>query len=854
MQSTYILKKAHLVPLFLIIAFLFSPGNVFASGIEFENSASQYRQSLFQVDDDNQNCVNLDVIFIIDQSWSMSAPGTAEASDPLKQRKYAVDAMVDLLTNLALDQCSGTHHRLGVISFGTSPRVDLDLSFTDIAPSSQEQASILRDEFGIKQNIVAGELGQTNPLPAFDLARKMFRLAPEIGDGPRKKVVIFFTDGIPDCDNCPDNPLEGAIQISNRVSAYFPFDSVLLNRESCLSELRETYSDDEDGPPDEKVNDCLDAHRVEESVYKESVYIWTVFLKPPGYAQYDSAYRDVINYYDSMSEEHGGDAIELSATSLNDIPTEFRKIISALAGVRPVLLECGNFSVDPYLSEARLTVYKIDPEIQVTLSYFDVGGNRHEIVGGQASTPSAFIVKDYYAFGANEAYILEFPYPGIWQLTADNCNGLDTYYEKVEIDTTGYQSNIPAVIPQYDLPPYYDENAPQYLQYEMRDAQTGVVVQQADHPRFEVNVNATVLDPNGEENVYPMVWRDDEQKFISQNPLQVALSGPYEISIEGSTYVHEGNPSPVENNYEQVFALSRILFNQTDITFDVGLVAPFDFVVVEPVPGTTITNVHQTVSGGWPLKPELLPVRVKLVDRDGNVLSNPEDYLAITQSAFKASVVGNGIVSPEITLTPDPENPGFFQGEIPEFDVEGEQELTVRLVQQAVKSDARPDRSFVEASFSRKDSFFHNPTAYKIMLVALILFMIIWVIYYFATHNNKVSGNLVFKDGDTTIAEFNLNSGNNWRLIRSRELENFPQLMLKKIKVTNVGGKKRKQQEDSSDEFLQESAFGGGSQRGVRVLGTTDGGRKFSIDHLEPDLPTPYGDESFAQMIYEPLE
>jgi hypothetical protein len=39
----------------------------------------------------------------------------------------------------------------------------------------------------------------------------------------------------------------------------------------------------------------------------------------------------------------------------------------------------------------------------------------------------------------------------------------------------------------------------------------------------------------------------------------------------------------------------------------------------------------------------------------------------------------------------------------------------------------------------------------------------------------------------------------------------------------------------------------------VRVSLTTTGGRRFSME-LMPNLPVGYGDESMAQMIYEPIE
>jgi len=603
------------VIMLFLISILIVPVVVFARQGSNIKAKAALSGSLREEDASSQDCSNLDVVFIVDQSWAMSAPGTQEASDPIDQRKFAVDAMIDLLTGLALDQCPGTHHRMAVISYGTHARIDLGLY--DINPTTAAEANDLRAENGIKKQIVADNLGGNNPEEAFVEAAKLWRNEPAVDDaeGIRKKVIIFFTSGI---SNSKQDYVKGAEKVRRRVNSLFTYDQDLLKLEKCLSGKRSQSEDGFISAIDS--NECMASNPVEEDVYENSTYIWTVFLKPPGYQKYGDTFAKLIGEYADMSKSHGGEAIELKANSRKDIPSTFRRILSFLAGVRPVLLNCGNFAVNPYLREMRLTVYKIDPEIQVTLSYSDMEGDRYEITSGKPSSETAFNINDYYSFGANEEYILQYPYPGIWQLTSPACDGLDMYYESVTVDTTGYQTILPGVIPQYDEEPYYDESDKYYINYEVRDNETGVILQRPAQPQFWGDVEAVVTQPDGKEIVYPMSWKDDADKFVSDSPVQVPVAGTYHLNIVGSTNYHEGKPAPVESNYEQVFSSPKVFFEQKDVSFEVDDVTPFRIEIISPQEGENIGAIHGTLLQGgwnWPLSVNPIAVKARLVDTAG---------------------------------------------------------------------------------------------------------------------------------------------------------------------------------------------------------------------------------------------
>jgi hypothetical protein len=820
---------------FLIVTSVFS--DVSANGLVPNSSTS------FVVE--NQGCSNLDVVFIVDQSWAMSAPGTSEAVDPLNQRKFSVDAMIDLLTGLALDQCPGTHHRISVISYGSLVRTNLNMY--SINPKTAEDANELRDENGIKKSVVADNLGSdNNPEAAFIEAAKLWRNATGVDEdnGIRKKVIIFLTNGI--SKNSPGDYAESTALVKSRVNDLFSFDENLLKLEACLSDLRKQSSDGYVTP--EAANTCMSTYPVEQDAYNNSTYIWTVFLKPPGYENYGQAYESMIVNYDEMSKAHGGEAIELKARSRKDVPTTFRNILSYLAGVRPVLLNCGEFAMNPYLREARLTVYKIDPEIKITLSYKDQAGTQHSLLEGQSSSPEAFDVKDYYSFGANEAYILSYPYGGIWQLTADNCQGLDTYYEQVDIDTSQNLS-IPDLIPQYEVDPFYDPEHPQPLVYEMHDKTTGTLILQASHPRFVVDAIATVTSPAGDTKQYTLNWDNAKKSFVSTEPLQVADAGMYDVHVVGTTYTHEGNPSPLNTvNPELVFDKPITLFD-ISTQFEVAPVTPFTIDIVNPPPGVS-KNVHATTFDRWPpLEVAPLPVSIRLLDRDGNMLTKPEEYLKSTQDVFTAHVEGEGQTSAEIKLQPDANNPGYFTGQIPDFAVVGgEQKVIVAMDESSMLKDRRPYNREVESDFSRLDDLFHTPAFWQFLLLAFITWLIVSIIVYFAVRTNKVSGSLIFQDGSTIITEFNLASGKNWRLIGQRELKNYQNLGLKKIRVTNTARRKMPKTEGDLSGTYSDSD----TQFGVHVSGVAYDGRKFDLD-LAPEQSVTYDGNTPFMMMYQPL-
>ena len=795
-------------------------------------------------------CSNLDVIFLVDQSASMGGLPPSEhalGNDPTLQRKYAVEGMIDMLVDLTIGQCPDSYHRIGIISFGDEAQVDLPFSI--ISPADSTDAIDLRER--LKASVQATNLGATNTWDAFREAKRMFDNAgpTPAGTDPRKRVVILITDGYPclDAAGCPDYQ-SATRELYLTVNQFFPFADDLLTREDCLKQLREEYEDDEDGIPDDEINNCL-LHEVDPDSYEASTYVWTVLLKDEDEGVYP---RGVLENLEEMSEEHAGQMIQLSQNR-GDIPAAIREILSYLAGVRPRVLECGNFAVNPYLQRMVVNTYGIDEASRISLSYQDANGDPH-VIPATAGSEGGVTVSEYYQYGTNERYVIEFPYPGLWSLTSQNCAGLDVYYDPVQVDPSAYSPNLAAQLPQHDLAPYYDEDRPDYLEYQLKQNTTGAVIPQADIPQFDLNVNLTVTDPNGNVLVYPMAYVASEQRFRSSKALEVATAGVYTIHISGTSMMHEGTPVVESTNLEDIFNVEYTVFENEDVTFTVFPVQPFVINVMIPQAGGISRPVHTSIFKSWlPLDLEPFPVRIRITDRQGNTLTNLSEMFVDSNGAFRATVSSGSASAGPITLQPDPNIPGEFVAEFPGADLVGEQTLTVESVDAAIHEQYVPDDRKVEVPFTRAEYLWTMPAFYNFMAGLLIAIFLISIFYNIAIRTNKVNGTLCFEDGGASIAEFGLYNGKNTKKIGARALSIYPQLFLKKIAVQNAG-KKRKAKKPVEDDALA-GGFGlpEGDEKAVRVTLTTSGGRKFSMD-LMPNFPTSFGDETPAQMVYKPIE
>jgi len=835
---------------YLVLAFLFFIGGALAPVPRLVRADESDAVELAFLTQQSTECSNLDVIFLVDQSSSMGGlqePGLPPGNDPTLQRKYAVEGMIDMLVDLTLGQCPNSYHRIGIVSFGDEAEVDLPMSI--ISPADSEEAIRLRDQ--LKANVRAVNLGKTNTWDAFREARRMFDNSGPTPSGTeqRKQVIILITDGYPCLEYPCQDYFTNSLSLKSQVERQFPFASDLLQQEACLFEARTEYEDDEEGIPEEEINECLIDHPVDPDSFENSTYVWTVLLKDE--AAYPSG---VLENLQAMSESHAGQMIHLSRNR-GDIPSAIREILSYLAGVRPNLLECGkSFAVNPYLRRMVVNSYGIDNTMQITMTYQDADSVSHTVTGGEVGSSGGITVSEYYRYGTNERYVIDFPYPGLWELTsAQNCNGLDVYYDPVQIDPSMYTPNLPDRIAQYDRAPYYDPDRSYFLEYQLRQSGSGEVVSQADAEIFAITVNLNVTDPNGGEINYPMQYVASEQLFRATAPLQVQYPGTYTIHIQGTSRMHEGEQVVDTTNMSTVFTTNYTVFENNDVQFEVFGVTPFVIQLITPAEGSTSRPVHASISQGWPLETVAFPVRMRITDRQGNILTNLDEIFIEPDQAFKAILSAGNQSSTPAYLKADPNIPGEFTAEIIGCEVVGDQTLTVESQDAAIHEEFVPDDRRVEIPFTRGDYLWTAPFFYRFLAGLFAGIIVGSIIYNVAIRTNKVNGTLYFKDGATTIAEFSLYNGTNFKTINAKALQPYPQLMLKKVRVQNAG-KRKKVRSAAGDDSVTAPVFTESDvNQGIRINLVTTSGRKFSMD-LTPQLPTGYGDDTFAQMIYEPVQ
>ena len=136
-----------------------------------------------------------------------------------------------------------------------------------------------------------------------------------------------------------------------------------------------------------------------------------------------------------------------------------------------------------------------------------------------------------------------------------------------------------------------------------------------------------------------------------------------------------------------------------------------------------------------------------------------------------------------------------------------------------------------------------NPVEFLIVVLALLIF---FVLYSISKRTNKVNGSLLFIDGNVTIVEFSLYNGTNVRVIGKKELRNYPQLFIKRVRISNIVSPKRSNKVEPSD-FGTNDSF---NQIRVEVVSYN---RAFEVV-LYPHTPTIYSNETMAQMLYKPAK
>ena len=164
----------------------------------------------------NTTCPEAQIVFLIDQSGSMSGQGgTTTVNDPYNLRFQGVQVALDVLTHDSLAWPSGEGVEVSVINFGS--RVEPVPQFLGRMIAAQNDAEVRTLESEIatvldpKRNPdLPTFLGNTNFVAAFQAA--VDQLSPRPGcPPPQRQAIVFLTDGMPwlDEDEAPQYWVKG---------------------------------------------------------------------------------------------------------------------------------------------------------------------------------------------------------------------------------------------------------------------------------------------------------------------------------------------------------------------------------------------------------------------------------------------------------------------------------------------------------------------------------------------------------------------------------------------------------------------------------------------------------------------
>lgn len=177
------------IQLLCIIALL-----IFSMGFSIMEKPYQTQQT--QV---SNSANNLDVLFLIDRSGSMSGDANVKPSDPLGLRFFGPMFAMQWMGSDHLFVHNASVYRMGVIHFGSTAKPGVE--WQTITPTTVEEWKVVRDE--LKNKLSPGDmpnqsLGNTNFINALELARGYFQKLDQSNDTKSdKKIIVILTDGAP---------------------------------------------------------------------------------------------------------------------------------------------------------------------------------------------------------------------------------------------------------------------------------------------------------------------------------------------------------------------------------------------------------------------------------------------------------------------------------------------------------------------------------------------------------------------------------------------------------------------------------------------------------------------------------
>lgn len=676
-----------------------------------------------------QMCFALDVVFLIDQSGSMSG---ATPNDPLGQRFNAPRYALDWLANNRLGMCKNAVHRIGVISFGTEAVVDLPM--TNIEPVDQNHWNGIRP--GLENQIQERNMNATNPLFAFIEAKKMLDSAPALGNEFRKRAIVLLTDGQPcvpgiGCSLDRNDPVNIRYmqQFVDQIRTDFGFSDRLRSTDEALKQVVLTYGSLADAP-EQEINSIFAANKMTPGDLFESTYIYIIAMNS------DEPYLETVgDTFRSIVGDYGGQLIDLEQ-NLNEVPRQFNQILSWLSGVTPVITGCGSLPVDPYLSGAMLDVFKSAQGLEVEIKY-----KGKSLKAGKGDT-DFFGMTQYSEYGAVEHYRFNKPPAGLWDIYCA-ANDDDVKAAFIPFSATVMQVEPTDAVPQYDVPgASSDPNYPYYLKYKILDREKELTLDL--DPEFPIEMKATITDPQGGITVIPMEF-GGEGNWQSSQAIPVNLLGNYSVEVVGNAPC-VSDPNRPNRCPTPMFEV----FRDQEGQYHTASVDIFKLIILSPVEGETLPLHGKLIS--QKLAEQAVSLRLQLVDKNDQPIAYNDILVGDPREAFQSNLTAGEDTAP-ILLSPDPNDPSVFIGSTSEPFVKGDQEIQVEILPDKYDHEKyRPYNPTLSVSFTRADPLLQNPIFYRVLGWIFGLILLAIVIRVVICRLNPVRGGLTATNGGQSVS------------------------------------------------------------------------------------------------------
>lgn len=761
----------------LVIVLLLSQSFSFAQASALQSTAtSATPQATIQSGQNAPDCFAMDFVFLIDQSRSMSRPNNP--NDPLGQRFNAPRYALDWLANNRLARmmsCPDMVHRMGVISFGTTVKVQMDLTALDPNSADDWKTKLLE----LEPKIEALNLEGTDPKLAFEAAKEMLDTADQPGNLPRKRGIILLTDGQPCTGSGLGCSQEDDVywmtywnQLSDQIQQDFSFSDAVKKRDEVIHNAADQYGGLDKIPAEERNRLLVDNPVSDDELYN-SVYIWVVAMNDAVKIPDDLAH--VIN---TMAVEHNGELIKLNQ-NLAEIPAVFNKIMSDLAGVQPTILSCGNLAVNPYLSGVSLDIYKAANGLEVEL---DVNGNK--VKNGEGSKD--VLSYTYNSYGATEHYLFDRPPGGLWKIVCSDPDGAQVSFQPFNAQVKMVEPV--AVLPQYNVNgANSDPNHPWYLKFQIRDTANGNPLK--EDITYPLEMRAVVVDPNNQETVITHFKYVAEGQWMSEEPVPVNLKGDYQVTLT-ATADCVNDPERADSCQDPRILVAQSSGGKYSAT-DVNL---FKMVILKPVNTSPLPLHGSLLTSGLAIQP--INIEVELQDLDGKMVL-PEDVLTVDPDQAMTFALSAGGKNTNGTLSRSPDLPGRFIATVDDPAILGEHILTVNMSDVYKFETWRPQQNTVTLTFTRSDPLLNNPLFYRGLIAALIMLLTVRVIYLIRMRTFPLLGTLTFVK-DTTSVPIGLGRGKRWFALSGAKVpaqlkDDFRRISVSNLPIKGRGAQARRQ-------------------------------------------------------------